>query len=141
MHKRSGTKTRRLREQQPRRLLHPGSILLGESAEFPANKAVVKRKELEANDGRRRESGTPRSVIGTSSGHGAWLADVIMAITLWPAERLNAARSETMSAGRIDWACRSVKGNGTRTTSKRSKLAICHFVLGRMPFAQSVLNC
>ena len=81
-----------------------------------------------------------RSLIVTSSGHGAWPADVIMAITLFPAGRLKAALSEMISAGRFFSACRSVKGKGTRTTAKRSKFAIGLFVFGRMPLAQRALD-
>jgi hypothetical protein len=84
-------------------------IFLGKATELPANESMVEREE-----------GSPaalRSLIGTSSGHGVCPADVIIAITLWPAGRLKAAASEITRAGRFFSAWRSVNGNGTRTTS------------------------
>src|SRR6266496_1089327 len=80
-----------------------------------------------------------RLLIATSSGHGACPADVIIAMTLCPAGRLKAAPSEMTNAGRFFSACRSVNGNGTRTTSNCSKLAIGLLVFGGMPFAQRAL--
>src|SRR5450432_3088997 len=44
------------------------------------------------------------------------------------------------SAGRTFSDSRSVNGNGTRTTSKRSKLAIGLLVFGGVPFAQRTLD-
>src|SRR5215472_3607886 len=61
-------------------------------------------------------------------------------MTLCPAGLLNAALSERTSAGLCLSACRSENGKGTRTTSKRSKLAIRLLVLGRVPFAQRALD-
>src|SRR5262245_60089303 len=63
-----------------------------------------------------------------------------MAITLCPATRLKAARSDRISAGRFFSACRSANGNGTRTTSNCSKLAIGLVIFGGMPLTQRSLN-
>src|SRR5437016_3885818 len=78
--------------------------------------------------------------MATSSGHEACSAEVIMAITLCLAARLNAAPSDRTSAGLFFSTCRSVNGNGTRTTSKRSKLAIGLFVFGGVPLAERTLR-
>src|SRR5688572_28968197 len=66
---------------------------------------------------------TVKSLIRTSSGDGAWLADVIMAITLCPARWLKAGPSEITKAGRFLSAWR---GEGKRHTHHIEALKAWH---------------
>src|SRR5690606_35897821 len=82
----------------------------------------------------------PRSVIAQSSGQGGFPVDVIIAITECPAGVLNPVAAERTSAGRFLIASRSVNGNGTRTTMKRSKITIRILVRAAVPFGERPLH-
>ena len=74
----------------------------------------------------------PRSLIGTSAGHGKCVDVVIMESTTCRACRLKLSLEHT-SAGRRFSACRSVNGKGTMTTSPGLKVRIRRVVIFGAP--------
>src|SRR5690349_24141950 len=86
--------------------------------------------------GRSRPAGC-RFRISMSLGHLDRAAVVIIAQIEWPCDWLNAARERTREGLRFS-AARSTNGKGTTTTSPKSQITECLFVLRRIPFRKRV---